>query len=537
MRDSTRPCSLLDFPYTSQRMPLLARNVVSTSQPLAASAGLRMLAKGGTAVDAAVAAAAALTVVEPCMNGIGGDAFAIVWHHGALKGLNASGRAPRAWTPRYFSGRLTMPTRGWGSVTVPGAVSAWRALSDRFGALPFAALMEPAIEYATEGFLVSPTVHRQWQAQVGPELLAQPGFREAFTQHEHAPGPGQKFICPGQAATLRRIAETGGEDFYTGELARRMVDHARASGGALELADLAAHSADWVQPIAMAYRNVCLHEIGPNGQGVSALMALGMLDRFDIAGLGLDSAPAMHVQIEAMKLAFADLHRYVADPDAMREVGVAELLDPAYLQARSRLIDPKRAGIFGPGQPHNGGTVYLTAGDRHGTMVSFIQSNYRGFGSGVVVPGTGIAMHNRGAGFSLQPGHPNEVGPGKRPLHTIIPGFLTRGGEPLMSFGVMGASMQAQGHVQIASRIADFDQNVQAASDAPRWRLMDDNRCVAVEWNMPESIVASLREMGHEVKVAPRFDTEFGSAQMAMRIEDGYVAASDHRKDGYPMGM
>jgi gamma-glutamyltranspeptidase/glutathione hydrolase len=528
--------SLLEYPYTSQRFPLLARNVVSTSQPLAASAGLRMFARGGNAVDAALAAAIALTVVEPCMNGIGGDAFALVWRDGRLQGLNASGRAPRAWTPARFSGRVSMPFRGWDAVTVPGAVSAWRALSDRYGSLPFRELFEPAIAYATEGFLVSPTVHRQWQAQV-PELLAQPGFREAFAPRGRAPLPGELFTCPGQSSTLQRIADSGGEDFYGGALARQMVAHARACGAALDAEDLAAHRPEWVEPISIAYRDVRLHEIGPNGQGIGALMALGVLDHFDLGGMGPDSPQAIHLQIEAMKLAFADLGRYVADPDFMAEVKPKDLLDPAYLQSRSGLIDPTRAGHPGPGKPHTGGTVYLTAADRDGMMVSFIQSNFRGFGSGVVVPGTGISLHNRGFGFSLAEGHPNQVGPGKRPFHTIIPGFLTRNGEPLLSFGVMGGSMQAQGHVQITSRIADFAQNPQASSDTPRWRLLEDNRTVAVEWNMPDAVVEGLRERGHEVKVSPRRDTEFGCAQLAMRCEGGYIAASDHRKDGYPVGM
>jgi gamma-glutamyltranspeptidase/glutathione hydrolase len=536
MQDDSIHRSLLDYPYTSQRFPLLARNVVSTSQPLAASAGLRMLAQGGNAVDAALATAIALTVVEPCMNGIGGDAFALVWHQGKLHGLNASGRAPRAWSPEHFAGRVAMPPRGWGAVTVPGAVSAWRALSERFGALPFARLFEPAIEYAAQGFLVSPTVHRQWQAQV-PELLEQPGFREAFAPAGRAPLPGESFTCPGQASTLRRIADSGGEDFYHGELARKIAGHARACGGALDEADLAAHRPEWVEPISMNYRDVCLHEIGPNGQGVAALMALGMLDHLDVRAMGRDSPQAIHVQIEAMKIAFADIHRYVADPDAMVEVTARHLLDQSYLETRARLIDRDRAGNPGPGRPHRGGTVYLTAADQGGTMVSLIQSNYRGFGSGVVVPGTGIALHNRGCGFTLESGHPNQVGPRKRPFHTIIPGFLTRGGEPLMSFGVMGASMQAQGHVQITSRIADFAQNPQASSDAPRWRIMDDNRGVTVEWNMPAEVVDALQKMGHPVKVSPRLDTEFGSAQLAMRVGNGYIAAADHRKDGYPMGF
>lgn len=528
--------SLLDYPYTSQRFPLLAANVVSTSQPLASSAGLQMFARGGNAVDAALATAIALTVVEPCMNGIGGDAFAILWDGKRLHGLNASGRAPSKWTPSYFKDHQAMPLRGWDAVTVPGTVSAWRMLSDRFGKLPFGDLFEPALRYARDGYLVSPTVHRQWQAQVD-ELSPQPGFRDAFAPNGRAPLPGERWVCPGQARTLERIAATKGDDFYHGELAAAIAAHARDTGGAIDEADLAAHRADWVDPISMEYRDLMLHEIGPSGQGIGALMALGMLNGFDLAGSGLDSAETVHLQIEAMKLSFADMQAWVADPAFMTEVSAADLLDPAYLARRAKLIDPKRAAPARAGNPHGGGTVYLCAADESGMMVSFIQSNFKGFGSGVVVPETGIALHNRGWGFTLADGHPNQVAPGKRPFHTIIPGFLSRQGAPLAAFGVMGGSMQAQGHLQVTSRIADFGQNPQAASDAPRWRVMDDNATVAVEWNFPQQAIEGLRERGHVVKVAPRFDTEFGCAQMAMRIPGGYVAASDHRKDGYPVGM
>ena len=529
------PESFWRLPYPSQRMPLLADDVVATSQPLAASAGLRMFARGGNAVDAALATAIALAVVEPCMNGIGGDAFALIWDGSRLHGLNASGRAPAAWHRDYLARHATRPLRGWDTVTVPGAVSAWRALSERFGRLPFADLFEPAIRYARDGYLVSPTVHRQWAAQV-PELLDQPGWRDAFAPRGRAPLPGERMVVPGQAETLERIATSRGEDFYRGVLAGRIAAHARATGGLLTEADLAAHQADWVEPVSMAYRDVRLHEIGPNGQGIAALLAAGIVDQFDLRAMGADSALAHHVQIEAMKLAFADLYHHVADPAAMR-VSAAELLDPAYLRRRAALIDLERAGAPVHGEPHAGGTVYLCAGDRQGLMISLIQSNFKGFGSGVVVPGTGIALQNRGYGFSLEPGHANEMAPGKRPMHTIIPGFLTRAGQPLAAFGVMGASMQPQGHLQVTSRVADWGCNPQAASDAPRWRVLDDNRRIAVEWNFPAEAVAGLRARGHVVEVAPRFDLEFGSAQMVMKAEQGYLAASDHRKDGVPMGM
>jgi gamma-glutamyltranspeptidase/glutathione hydrolase len=290
----------------------------------------------------------------------------------------------------------------------------------------------------------------------------------------------------------------------------------------------------------MRYRDVTLHEIGPNGQGIGALMALGMLEHWDVAAAGRDSARTMHLQIEAMKLAFADLHAYVGDVDAMREAGRVTpeaLLDPAYLAERAKAIDPDKASYPGPGKPHTGGTVYLTAADRNGMMVSYIQSNFKGFGSGVVVPNTGIALHNRGWGFNLTPGHANQVAPGKRPFHTIIPGFLTRNGAPLASFGVMGGSMQAQGHVQMTSRIADFDQNPQAANDAPRWRVLDDNVGVSVEAHTPRETLEGLRARGHSVETAAPDSLDFGGAQMAMKMEHGYAAASDYRKDGYPVGF
>lgn len=525
-----------DFPYTSQRMPLLARNVVSTSQPLASAAGALILARGGNAVDAALATAITLTVVEPCMNGIGGDAFAIVWDGKQLHGLNASGRAPRRWTPEYFSRYQAVPLRGWDSVTVPGTVSAWRMLSDRFGTVPFAELFEPALRYAREGYLVSPTVQRQWQAQVA-ELLPQPGFREAFAPEGAAPRPGDLFKCPGQAETLQRIAQSKGDDFYRGSLARAIADHARATGGLMDEEDLAEHTSDWVEPISVKYRGVVLHEIGPSGQGIAALMALGMLAHLDLDAAGFDTALWHHLQIEAMKLAFADLHAYVGDPDAMQKVSAQDLLAPKYLASRAALIDPDKAAPARAGSPHAGGTVYLTTADQNGMMVSFIQSNFKGFGSGVVVPGTGIALHNRGWGFNLTPGHPNQVGPRKRPFHTIIPGFLTRDGQPLLGFGVMGGSMQAQGHVQVVLRIADQRMNPQAASDAPRWRIHDDNSTIAVEWNFPPEAIAGLAARGHDVRVAQRLDTEFGSAQLALKTDNGYIAASDHRKDGYPAGF
>ena len=523
-----------DFPYTSQRMPALAENMACTEQPLATQAALRALAAGGNAVDAAIAAGITLTVVAPCMNGIGGDVFAIIWDGERLHGLNASGRAPAAWTPEYFAKYDAMPARGWDSVTVPGAVSGWVALSRKFGKLPFADLFESAIRYARDGYLVTPIASRQWEGQI-EAIKHTPGFVEAFAPGGHAPKPGQRFICPGQAATLEDIARTEGESFYRGALAERIAAYAKATGGAITQADLAAHEVNWVDPISMAYQDISLHEIGPNGQGIGALMALGILDAMGAHLLPLDSTAYFHAQIEAMKLALADLQRYVADSRYMNEVGAQDLLNPDYLASRARDINTSTAQYPGPGLPLKGGTTYLTTADASGMMVSFIQSNFKGFGSGLVVPDTGIALHNRGWGFNLIPGHPNQVGPGKRPFHTIIPGMLMRDGKPLMSFGVMGGSLQAQGHMQVTARIA-HGQNPQAVVDAPRWRILEDNVTVLVEWNFPEDAVKGLRDKGHKIVVAPRFSDEFGGAQAIARLAEGYLGASDHRKDGHAGG-
>ncbi|HEV7373065.1 gamma-glutamyltransferase family protein, partial [Arenibaculum sp.] len=485
-----------DFPYPSRRVPVMARNVVATSQPLAAQAGLRMLLKGGNAVDAALAAAIALTVVEPTGNGLGSDAFAILWDGNRLHGLNASGRSPAAWTPERFRDLREMPRLGWESVTVPGAVSAWTLLSERFGRLPFEDLFEPALDYARNGFHVSPTIALLW-ARAATQLAGQPGFAEAFLPAGRAPRAGGLFVNRPVGDSLEAIALSRGEDFYRGMLAERIAGFAREHGAALDADDLGRHRASWCGTISSRFRDVALHEIPPNGQGIAALMALGMLETTGIDTLPPDGAEALHLQIEAMKLALADVERHVGDPADM-EVAVEHLLDPGYLAGRAALIDPARAAEPRAGAPRDGGTVYVTAADADGMMVSYIQSNYNGFGSGVVVPGTGISLQNRGAGFTLEPGYPNRVGPAKRPFHTIIPGFLMRDGEPLMSFGLMGGPMQAQGHLQMVLRTQAWGQNPQTASDAPRWRVVK-GREVAVEATMDAAAVAGLRARGHLV--------------------------------------
>lgn len=521
-----------DFPYPSQRMPVLAKNVIATSQPLAAQAGLRMLIKGGNAVDAALATAIALTVVEPTGNGIGSDAFAIVWDGKNLVGLNASGRSPAALTPERFSGLKSMPKFGWDSVTVPGAVSAWVELSRRLGKLPFADLFEPAIEYAREGFLVSPIIAERWSS--APQIYKDfPEFAATFLPNGRPPGAGEKFTCIEQAETLQRIAETKGRAFYEGDIAEKIVAHAGATGGLITMEDLSTHKAEWVDTISTDYRGLTLHEIPPNGQGIAALLMLGILETKEISKYPVDSADSLHLQIEAMKLAFADTYRYVADPDSM-DINCRDLLDPEYLAERAGRIDMKRASNPGFGVPHEGGTVYLTAADSSGMMVSFIQSNFLGFGSGVVVPGTGISLQNRGYGFSLEKGHPNEVRGGKRPFHTIIPGFVMRDGNPLMSLGVMGGPMQPQGHAQIMVRLRDYNQNPQAASDAPRWHVIEGFD-IAVEEGFHPDVLNELVSRGHRIKEIDKM--WFGGAQLIYKLDDGYLAASDHRKDGGAVGF
>ncbi|BCO34140.1 gamma-glutamyltransferase family protein [Mycobacterium heckeshornense] len=520
-----------DLPYGWPRKPILARNVVCTSQPLAAQAGLQMLADGGSAVDAAVAAAVTLTVVEPVSNGIGSDAFAIVWDGHRLHGLNASGRSPTAWTPEYFGNR-GVPPFGWDSVTVPGAVSGWVELHANFGRLPFARLFEPAIAYARNGFLVSPTVAAQWAGQV-PLFRDQPGFADVFMPGGRAPKAGELVTFPDHAATLEKIAATTGAAFYRGELAAQLEAHAAANSAAMRASDLAAHRADWVGTISGSYRGYTIHEIPPNGQGIVALIALGILEQFEMDSAPVDSADSLHLQIEALKLAFADAHAYVADIDHM-PLRPEKLLDREYLKHRAALIDPKRAKPAFAGTP-SGGTVYLTAADASGVMVSMIQSNYLGFGSGVVVPGTGIALHNRGANFAATPGHPNQVGPRKRPYHTIIPGFVTKDAAPVMSFGVMGGPMQPQGHVQVMVRIVDHGQNPQAACDGPRVRWVQGMQ-VCCERGFPPATLDELRQRGHQLVVADDYD-QFGSCQAIWRLDDGYLAVSDPRRDGQAAGF
>ena len=544
------------FPYTSTRLPLFARNIVSTSHPLAAQAGLRMMLKGGNAVDAAIAAAAVITLTEPVSNGLGSDAFAILWDGKALHGLNASGPAPATWTPDYFHRKYgaeakTPPKRGFDSVSVPGAVAGWVALSERFGKLPFADLLEPAIEVAERGYLIPVVVQQKWEAAT-PELQSQPGFAQSFLPWGRAPQVGELFQFKNAARGLRAIAATKGQALYGGEIAEAIEKFAKENGGSITAKDLADFKPEWVKPMAQDYRGYTLHEIPPNGQGIAALIALGILSNFDMANHKVDSADSQHLQIEAMKLAFADLYRYVADPRYM-EMPPEQMLDPAYLASRAKLIDMKKAQDFKAGNPVKGGTIYLTAADENGMMISFIQSNYMGFGSGVVEPTYGISLQNRGHGFStdLQGQNPaNLVLPGKRPFQTIIPAFLTKDGQPVMSYGVMGGNMQPQGHAQVISNLVDFGMNVQEAGDAARYyhsgssqptgQVMLDGGIVQLESGVCSAASDELKARGHTVVRG----ANGGGYQAIMRVDaadfarDGFVyhGASEMRKDGQAAG-
>jgi len=528
-------------PYTTTRIPVFARNVVSTSHPLASTAGLRMRLLGGNAVDAAIAAAAVMTIVEPVSNGLGSDAFALIWDGKELHGLNASGRAPQAWSSEYFKrkypGSSTPPKRGMDAVTVPGAVASWTAMSERFGKLPFADLMQPAIEIAERGYLLTPVVQQKWEAAT-PELQGLPGFANAFLPWGRAPNVGELFQFKAAAKGLRAIAASKGKALYGGEIAEAICRFSQANGGSHTVRDFADYQPEWVKPISKNYRGHTLHEIPPNGQGIAALIAVGILDKFDLASLAVDSVDSQHLQIEAMKLAFADVYKYVAEPSSMA-VTPAQMLDDAYLASRAKLIDMKKAQDFGAGNPVKGGTIYLSTADEDGMMVSFIQSNYMGFGSGCVEPEFGISLQNRGHGFSLDDGI-NQVAPGKRPFHTIIPAFLTKDGKPVMSYGVMGANMQPQGHMQTLVRMLDYKQSPQAACDAPRWRYNAGFE-INVEAAMNQTTVQGLAARGHRMEVINDSYQDFGAGQFIWLAGDpkveGYVAARDARRDGQAVGF
>lgn len=524
------------YPSPSRRMAVFgSRGMVATSQQLAAQAGLEILKDGGNAVDAAVATAAALTVVEPCMNGIGGDAFAILWMDGKMFGLNSTGPAPALLSAGALreKGFDSMPEFGLCPVTVPGAPAAWSELCSRFGRMTLRQALRPAIEYASEGFAVSPVVAALWKEaaektyapyKTDPQFA---GWYPTFTKEGRAPRAGEKMTLLDHAKTLFEIASSDAESFYRGPLAERIDAFSREAGGFLRKEDLAGFEPEWVSPLRVGYRGHDVWELPPNGQGMIALIGLGILDGLSVPAK--DDPERWHLLIEALKLAAADGYRYVCDPRWL-EFDPVRLLDPAYLAERRALIGGE-ARIPEAGAPKDSGTVYLCTADGEGNMVSYIQSNYQGFGSGVVVPGTGIALHNRGYGFSLDPKSPNFLQPGKRPFHTLIPGFLSKDGKPLGPFGVMGAAMQPQGHMQVLSNLIDQQMNPQAALDEPRFMWTGGKR-VIVEPGTPEAVAAALARKGHEIEYSlSRWP--FGRGQMILRTGDGTLAgATEPRADG-----
>lgn len=525
----------LYYSSPSRRMVTFgSRGMVATSQSLAAQVGLDILKQGGNAVDAAIATAAALTVVEPTSNGLGSDAFAIVWMEGKLHGLNASGPAPQSISIDGVRalGHDRMPEHGPLPVTVPGAPAAWAALSRRFGKLPFRNLLAPAIDIAKQGFPVSPVVHQMWsEAHDGysayDEAVFAPWF-ETFAPQGRAPRPGELWQAPDHARTLQAIADSEARDFYEGELADRIDACFREHGGFLRKADLAAYAPQWVEPIATRYRGHDIWEIPPNGCGMIALQALGMLEA--LGEEGRDPVETLHRRIEATKLAYVDGLRYITERERM-EADVEQMLSSDYLKQRATLIG-ERALDPEPGNPIMGGTVYLATADGDGNMVSFIQSNFKGFGSGVVVPGTGISLQNRGWSFSLDPEHANHLAPGKRTYHTIIPGFITQGTEAVGPFGVMGGFMQPQGHVQVISAMLDEHLNPQAALDLPRWKWTH-GRTVEVESDFPDHLAQALMRRGHKIiKCADALS--FGRGQIILRDTASGVlsAGTEPRTDG-----
>ena len=527
-----------EYKYASRRRVVHAkRGMVCTSQPLASQAGLTILQQGGNAIDAAIATAICQTIVEPTNNGLGSDCFALVWTGGKLHGLNGSGYAPQRLTPEAVaaSGATErMPLRGWEAVTVPGAPSAWAELHKRFGRLPFAKLFEPAIYYAEQGYPVSPIVARFWQEGIdaltpykdNPAIA--PWFA-TFDVHGNgvAPQTGELVTLPDHAKTLRILADSYCESYYRGEMAQKLVEFSDKTGGYLSLEDLAEYRAEWVEPVHINYHGYDVWEMPPNGHGITALMALNILKDMEIGAK--DTGDTFHKQIEAMKLAFADGMHYIADPRYM-QTRVEELLSDAYAAQRRALIG-ETALEPTHGKPFCGGTVYLCTADGEGNMVSFIQSNYKDFGSGIVLPGYGINLNDRGAGFSLNPELDDYLAPRKKPYHTIIPGFLTHEGEAVGPFGVMGAYMQPQGHVQVIMNTVDWLLNPQTALDAPRWQWIAGKE-IWLESSVAPEIVEDLRRRGHEVRVLED-DTTFGRGEIIWRDSNGVLAgATEPRADG-----
>ena len=525
-----------NYRYPSRRGLVYAtRGMAATSQPLAAQAGLDMLKKGGNAVDAAIAAAACMTVLEPTSNGLGSDSFTQVWMDGKLYGLNASGYSPKSITAEAVRalGHEKMPARGWIPVMVPGAVAGWAALSERFGKLPFAEVLQPAIEYAEKGYAVTPVISQLWKQgydiftkQEGDEFRP---WEEMFAPKGHAPEPGEIWNSPEMAQTLRRIAETKGEAFYRGEYAEAIDAFSRKTGGWIRREDMNAYAPRWVDPVHVNYRGTDVWEMPPNGDGMVVLMALAILNGMELDREHPDSEENFHKIIEALKLGYEDGLKHISDPRTMK-ASVDVLLSEKYAAGRRALIG-EEAVLPTAGDPTSSGTIYLCTADSDGNMVSLIQSNFKGFGSGIVIPGTGISLQDRGFGFSLDPESPNVLAPGKQSFHTIIPGFLTRDGRALGPFGVMGGFMQPQGQLQVVTNLLDFGMNPQEALDRPRWQWIREKR-VELEPSVPEEIARALAARGHDIVRNP--DTLiFGRGQIILRNDEGVlVGATEPRADG-----
>lgn len=544
--------------FATRSEVIAQHGMAATSHPLATQIALDVLRAGGSAVDAAIAANAALGLMEPTGCGIGGDLFAIVWDAKSkrLHGLNGSGRSPLGLSLEQLAaelkklGRRTIPPRGLLPISVPGAVDAWFELHSKFGRLPMRDVLAPSVRYANGGFPVTEYIAAQWSIGVrNAESDKLPGaFLATYAPKGAAPRKGEIFRNPDLARTLTMIGEQGRDAFYRGEIAERVDAFMREHGGYLRKADLERHASTWVEPVSVDYRGYQVYELPPNGQGIAALQMLNILEGFDLAELGRDSPATLHLMIEAKKLAFEDRARFYADPE-FAEVPLEGLLSKQYAAERRRLIDPQRAGkTFDAGNPalHQGDTIYLATADAEGNMVSLIQSNYRGMGSGIVVPGLGFCFQDRGEMFVLDPGHANCYAPGKRPFHTIIPAFVCKDGEPWLAFGVMGGAMQPQGHVQVLCNLIDFGMNFQEAGDAARWQhlgstdydhpRMTDGGYVEVESGIPWETVRRLMQMGHDVRVG---NGGFGGYQAIHRDRSNgtFVGASESRKDGHAAGF
>lgn len=543
--------------YASRSEVIAARGMVATSQPLAAQAGLEILKRGGNAMDAAIATNAAMGLMEPTGNGIGGDLYALIWHQasGRVYALNASGRSPGGLSFDRLLEELEqmdedrIPPSSLLSVSVPGAVDGWFEIHDRFGQLPMSEILQPAIDYAENGFPVSEVIADAWQRSV-PVLSERAGaFIETFTIDGRAPQKGELFRNADLAHTYRLLATRGRDAFYRGEIARSIDAFMREHGGYLRFEDFDAHTSEWHEPLSTDYRGYRVYQIGQNNQGTAVLQMLNILERYDLASMGHNSAEALHLMIEAKKLAYEDRAKYYADPD-FADLPFETLVSKEYADQRAQLITDRALDRIDTGVPglREGGTIYLATADSEGNMVSLIQSNFRGMGTGFVVPGTGFSFQNRGELFSLDPRHPNVYAPGKRPFHTIIPGFVTREGQGWFALGVMGGEFQPIGHVQILTNIIDFGMNVQEAGDALRWLhtrsteptdsvddLLEDGGLVRVESRMDAQVVEALRSMGHEVRVGGGF---YGRYQGIKRdfMHDVYIGGSESRADGQVVG-